>query len=125
MNGWNGGLLSSSDGGSLDNQDRLAVFLMMTCLNGYFQDASSDSLSEVLLKAGHGGAIAVWGSSGMTLPEAQAAMNEEFYRLVFSRGGDESLSLGEAIQKAKSTINDRDVRRSWILLGDPTMRVNR
>ena len=101
------------------------MFVMMTCLNGYFQDAAFDSLGEVLLKAEHGGAIAVWGSSGMTLPELQAAMNEQFYRLVFSRGGDKSLTLGEAIQKAKSTVNDRDIRRSWILLGDPTIRVNR
>ena len=47
-------------------------------------------------------------------------MNREFYRQLFANKG---LTLGEAINRAKAAISDGDVRRTWILLGDPSMRV--
>lgn len=101
--------------------DRLPVFVMMTCLNGFFHDAVVDSLGESLLKAEHGGAVAVWASSAMTVPDQQAAMNREFYRLMFSGKG--SLSFGETARRAKLAVDDADVRRTWILPGDPAMKL--
>jgi hypothetical protein len=92
----------------------------MNCLNGYFQDAAFESLAEGLLKAERGGAMAVWASSGMTLPQEQAALNQEFYRQLFS---SRSLSLGDAMVTAKRAIGDADVRRTWILFGDPAMKL--
>jgi hypothetical protein len=92
----------------------------MTCLNGFFQDVYSDSLAEALLKARQGGAVAVWTSSGLTDPDKQAVMNKELVRLLFN---EESLTLGEAVKKAKTAVNDQDVRRTWILFGDPTTRL--
>ena len=56
----------------------------------------------------------------MTTPEAQALMNQELYRQLFRNRGT---ALGDAIKSAKAAISDRDVRRSWILLGDPAMRL--
>jgi hypothetical protein len=35
----------------------------------------------------------------------------------------ESLTLGEAVKKAKGAVSDQDVRRTWILFGDPTTRL--
>ena len=55
---------------------------MMTCLNGYFHDAALDSLGERLIKAERDGAVAVWTSSGMTMPTDQALINQELYRLL-------------------------------------------
>jgi hypothetical protein len=31
--------------------------------------------------------------------------------------------LGEAMRKAKQAVGDTDVRRTWILFGDPTMQM--
>jgi hypothetical protein len=118
---WRGNLLTALDGQYLTNRDRLSVFVMMTCLNGYFQDAMNQSLGESLLKA-ENGAVAVWASSGLTLPQDQAEMNRELYRLLFSAGNRE-MTLGELMRQAKGAISDGDIRRSWILLGDPTVRV--
>jgi hypothetical protein len=120
LNTWRGNLLTSQDALELTNE-HLPVFVTMTCLNGYFDDAAFDSLAEALLKAERGGAIAVWAPSGMTLPSQQAAMNQEFYRLIFS--GDPSLTLGEAVRRAKLVAPDADGRRTWLLLGDPTIRL--
>ncbi|HYV07360.1 MAG TPA: C25 family cysteine peptidase, partial [Blastocatellia bacterium] len=117
---WRAGLLTSDDALALENK-RLPVFVLMTCLNGFFTEPGRDSLAEALIRAEHGGAVAVWASSGMTLPSAQASMNQEFFRLLFSPKS--GLTLGEAAARAKRIVTDVDVRRTWILLGDPAMKV--
>jgi hypothetical protein len=92
----------------------------MTCLNGFFQTPYVESLAEALLKAENGGAVAVWTSSGLTDPAGQSMMNRGLVRLLFN---GEGLTLGEATAQAKATTDDMDVRRSWILFGDPTTRL--
>ena len=47
-------------------------------------------------------------------------MNKELVRLLF---GGEPLTVGEAVQRAKAATSDQDVRRTWILFGDPTARL--
>jgi len=118
---WRGSLLTSSSARSLTNSRHLPLFVMMTCLNGYFQDASLESLAEALMNAEHGGAVAVWASSGMTAPTGQRELNQQILRVLFLGNG--SSTLGEATLTAKSTVSDTDVRRTWILFGDPTMRL--
>jgi hypothetical protein len=115
--GWRGDTFTSADAGALTNGFRLPFVVAMTCLNGFFQDVYSDSLAEALLKAKQGGAVAVWTSSGLTEPDKQAVMNKELVRLLFN---GEKLTLGEATKRAKAVISDPDVRRTWILFGDPT-----
>jgi len=117
---WNGSLLRSADVASLTNKQSLSLFVAMTCLNGYFQDPSLDSLAESLLKSEQGGAVAVWASSGMTTTDKQAVIDQQFFRLLF--GGDLRLTLGEATLKAKAASGDDDVRSTWILFGDPSMK---
>ena len=117
---WRGNLLTAEDVLGLTNEQNLPLFITMTCLNGYYIDPSLNSLAEVLLRADHGGAVAVWASSGMTLPNGQALMNQEMYRNIFS---GQSITLGEATARAKAAVSDLDVRRTWILFGDPTSRI--
>ncbi len=93
---------------------------MMTCLNGYADDAYIDSLAETLLKNPQGGAFAVWASSGITEPVGQAQMNGQLYQLLL---GSQPMRLGDAVRQAKMSTVDLDVRRTWILLGDPSMRI--
>ena len=116
---WRGNLLTSADAASLTNGDKLSLFVMMTCLNGYYHDPAFDSLSETLMRAERGGAIAVWASTGMTVPTGQIVLNQEAYRLLF----DGQLTLGEATRRAKAAVSDTDVRRTWVLLGDPSMKL--
>ena len=66
VNQWRGNLLTNDDALGLSNE-HLPMFVLMTCLNGYFQHPALDSLGESLIKAEHGGAVAVWASSGMTM----------------------------------------------------------
>ena len=90
----------------------------MTCLNGFFHDVWSESLAETLQKDPQGGAIAVWASSALTEPADQKPMNQALVRKL-----GEGVTLGEAAAQAKAVASDRDVRRTWILFGDPTTRL--
>jgi hypothetical protein len=37
--------------------------------------------------------------------------------------GSDSITLGEAKAKAKAATGDSDIRKTWILFGDPTTRL--
>jgi hypothetical protein len=117
---WRGNILTSDDAEGLINGMRLPFFVNMTCLNGYFQDPYSETLGEALLKAKGGGAVAVWTSSGLTEPDKQAVMNKELIKLLFN---GQSVTLGEATAKAKASVSDQDIRKTWILFGDPSTRL--
>jgi hypothetical protein len=104
---------------SLTNGLRLPMFVIMNCLNGYFQDVFTESLAESLLLSNNGGAVAVWASSGLTSPDPQFQMDKAFSTAVFTPGE----RLGDAIQAAKQSITDTDVRHTFILFGDPMMQL--
>jgi hypothetical protein len=125
VNLWSGSLLTNEDARNLTNAERLPVFVMMTCLNGYFHDPALDSLAESLLKAENGGAVAAWTSTGLTGPVEQSLLNQQLYRLLFATGNapGQKMTLGDATIRAKAEVNDGDIRRTWVLLGDPTMRL--
>jgi hypothetical protein len=114
-------LLDNSDAAALQNGSRLPVFFIMDCLNGFFQDVYTQSLAESLMLSPNGGAVAVWASSGFTDAGPQASMDLSLTSLLVS---NPSMPLGKAILGAKSTIADPDVRRTWVLFGDPAMRIH-
>ena len=118
---WADYVFASSDATALTNGNRLPVVIGLNCLNGYFHDIFTDSLAEALLKAPNGGAVAVWASSALTQPDQQAQMGRELFAQLFRT--DTSLTLGQAVIRAKFAAIDPDVRKSWILFGDPTMKL--
>ncbi len=113
-------LFDNADASALQNGNRLPVFLVMDCLNGFFQDVYTQSLAETLLLTPDGGAVAVWASSGFTDAAPQAGMDRALIQML---AGNPNISLGAAILQAKQLTADSDVRRTWILFGDPAMRV--
>lgn len=118
----NSTFFASTDVPSLTNANNLSMYTMLTCLNGYFIRPVDDSLSEVLLKATNGGAVAVWSSSGSTTPDVQEVMAKRFFNQL---GNNPSMiRLGDLIRDAKANlVGGTDVRRSWGLLGDPTLKM--
>ncbi|HTG17132.1 MAG TPA: C25 family cysteine peptidase [Blastocatellia bacterium] len=117
---WRGGILTPSDARNLTNGQPLPFFMAVTCLNGYFQDPVSDSLAESLMKAERGGAVAVLASSGFIEPGPQAVMARQMFQLIF---GSESMTVGEMVTRAKASVSDIDVRRTYTLFGDPSTRL--
>ncbi len=120
---WGGSdLLDDATASTLNNGDRLPVFLIMNCLNGFFHDVFTESLAESLMLAPSGGAVAVWASSGLTAPDPQFQMNQALLRTLFAQPG---VTLGDAVLSAKSVVADSDVRRTFVLFGDPLLQLKR
>jgi uncharacterized repeat protein (TIGR01451 family) len=113
-------LFDDTSAASLTNGGRLAVYVLMDCLNGFFHDVYAESLSTSLILAPNGGAVAVWASSGFTTEPPQAVMNNAFLTALAQ---NPSLPLGRATLQAKKGIGDPDVRRTWNLFGDPWMTI--
>ncbi len=105
---------------SLTNGSQLPVFLIMDCLNGFFQDVYAQPLGVSLMLAPNGGGVAVLASSGLNQPTPQTNLDALVVQNAFGANG---MPLGDAIVKAKSNIADPDVRRTFVLFGDPAMKV--
>ncbi len=119
---WTGAaLFTSPDALALTNgTNKLSFVVVMDCLNGYFQDPVVLSLSEALLKAPNGGAVAAFASSGLTVAQGQHQMGEELYAQLYSGS---PMALGDAIKIAKGATFDIDVKRTWIFFGDPSLKI--
>jgi hypothetical protein len=48
-------------------------------------------------------------------------MNKELIKRLFN--SREPITLGEATARAKASVSDQDIRRTWILFGDPSQRL--
>lgn len=112
---------SQADASGLTNGDRLTVFMMLTCLNGFFHSPDGDKLAETAMKAANGGSVVSWASTGKTTPDVQDVMANRF----FTKLTEGSMTrIGDLIRDSKTVIfAGRDVRLSWALLGDPAMKV--
>lgn len=105
----------------LTNANSQTIFTMLTCLNGYFIQVSNDSLAESLTKATNGGSVAAWASSGKTTPDIQLVMGQRFFQQI---GIGNIPRIGDLIRDAKQVVpGGSDVRFSWVLLGDPMLKV--
>jgi len=73
-----------------------------------------------LMLQSNGGAVAVLASSGLDQAPPQASLDAMVVQHALSGRGT---TLGDAIVQAKSKIADSDVRRTYVLFGDPAMKV--
>jgi uncharacterized repeat protein (TIGR01451 family) len=105
---------------TLTNGTQLPVFLIMDCLNGFFQDVFGQPLAVTLILAPNGGGVAVLASSGLNQAPPQAQLDALIVKSVLS---SPQPTLGDAIVAAKSQISSAVVRKTYILFGDPAMQV--
>ena len=93
-------------------------------MNGYFSDPTLEGIGESLLKAPNGGAVASFASSGLTIANPQHQMGQQMFSLLYS---NPTIPIGDASRQSKGATsmdnNGLDVRRTWILFGDPTLKI--
>jgi hypothetical protein len=114
------GFFNGDDATALTNGAMTPLFVDMDCLNGLFHDVYETSLATSLMLAPQGGAVAVWASSGVTDSDPQFGMDKALMQYLFATPAQ---TIGEATRKAKQGVADIDVRRTWILFGDPSMKL--
>lgn len=117
---WGSNLFDDTVASALTNGGRLPFVVAMNCLNGFFHDPYTESLATALMLSPNGGAVAVWASSGVTAPSPQFQMDQTLVRTL---AGSPGMPIGDAVMLAKSGIADQDVRRTFILFGDPSMKL--
>src|SRR5262249_723374 len=118
---WTSGpIFTNADALALTNGNKLPLVIIMDCLNGNFVYPFADCVAEAFLKAPNGGAVASFASSGLTVPTGQHEMGNRLFELIYH---GPPIAIGDATRQAKAATNDYDVQRTWILLGDPTMKI--
>src|SRR6266496_3219660 len=117
---WGSGLFDDTVAASLNNGNKLPMFVAMNCLNGFFHDVYTERLATALMLAPNGGAVSVWASSGLTEAGPQFQMDQALMQGLFSQP---STTVGDAVLFAKSGIADVDTRKTFILFGDPMMQL--
>jgi len=122
-------ILHVNDVASLTNDDRLPVMLPMTCLEGYFhyKDTGFRSLSENLVRAPNGGAVASWAPTGLGVAEGHDLLEKGLLKAVFYDG---VRRLGDATLEGKRYLWDRgggghrELVETYVLLGDPALQLH-
>jgi hypothetical protein len=121
----NDGLMDSADVPFLENTSGTPVVTTMTCMVGRFDIPGFTSLGEELVLKEVGGAVAVWGPTGLSNNSKAALLNDRFYRLVFHSG---EARLGDAVLWTLDSFRGSDSVRPTLevfeLLGDPALRLH-
>ena len=116
---WDGDVLDTTSASALTNTT-FPFFIALTCLNGYFIIPTVDSLAVTLTNGTPGGAVGMIASSSLTEFAPQEQFGTALLNNLFT-----GATVGEALMEAKRAISDPDVQKSYLLFGDPSMRVRR
>jgi hypothetical protein len=119
------GLLTTTDVGSLATNARLPLVTLLTCVAGQYGLPGADGLSEALVMRPGAGAIAVWSPSAPELNTYSVRLSELFNENLF--GASHAPVLGEIVQAAHAAAAVQGLPdstlRTYVLLGDPALRV--
>ncbi|MBC8343000.1 MAG: type IX secretion system sortase PorU [Bacteroidetes bacterium] len=117
-------VLEVSDIKSMDNFDRLAVFVTATCEFGRYDDPDRVSAGELVLLNPNGGGVALLTTSRVVWVHANNDLTNKLYiNNLFSLIDDQHKTLGEVIMKTKNLATFHENTRKFILLGDPSMKL--
>ncbi len=114
------------DVATLSNGARLPVVLEMTCFTGSFAQPFWDTLDEALLRHASGGAVAVWGATGLGVGTGHDALAGGFLQALIVDG---EVALGTAVLSGKIDLftnkpANLDLLDTFTLFGDPATQYN-
>jgi len=111
---------------ALSNGRRVPVVLEMTCFTGFFHEPNGTTLDETLVRAAEGGAVAVWGASGLGVAAGHQQLAEGFLDALYARheGTLGAGTLSGKLRLVASGSSALDLVDTFNLLGDPATRLN-
>ncbi len=112
------GILRNSDAAGLFNLKRTPFIVSLACLNGDNTVFGVTGFAEAMMKRGQGGAFAVWAASGWNAAYEEELMGKDLYPRIFA-----GMPIGDAVREVKSLYPTVDMRRTFILFGDPSQRL--
>ena len=117
-------LFGSNDIFELHNLEWLPIVLEMTCMTAQFVTVSTSgtTIDERFQRHDDGGAVAIWGSAGLTVLYGHEALLRGFHQQLW--GASTAPRLGELIEAGYLTLFQQqgccqETRMVYLLLGDP------
>lgn len=116
-------LLTLRDCGAMTNENQ-AFWMLATCGFAHF-DATAQSASEEAVINPNGGAIAVLSACRTVYASQNKVINRNLCDTLFGHANDFSytMTIGEATRIAKNLTGSDENKMSYILLGDPAIRL--
>lgn len=124
--------LEAADVPKLTNNTNLPVVLQMTCYTSQFVNNFYQTLDEALVLKANGGAIAVWGATGLGVAHGHDALQTGFLNALWrptnggktGKGAIGSAPIGELTLMGYNELSlnggcCQDTVRTFLLLGDP------
>lgn len=118
-------LLGLYDTDALSNTDRYFISMSMTCLTGQFHKPalSGTVIDERMLLNPRGGAVAVWGSTGLSVAYGHDLLQKGFFEKLWSTPS-QTARLGELIEAGYAKLRGeqgccQDTLKTFTLFGDP------
>lgn len=106
------------------NPNRLPLVVTATCEFGRNDDPSIVSGAEVLMFKENGGAIGLVTTARPVFSSSNYTLNLALYGAILERPNGEFQRLGDIIKFTKNNALNGANNRNFILLGDPSMRLN-
>ncbi|MBX3011516.1 MAG: hypothetical protein KF832_08400 [Caldilineaceae bacterium] len=120
-------LFGANDVFELTNLEQPVILLEMTCFTAQFPYLSPTgyTIDERFLRHTNGGAVAVWGSAGLTVAVGHDLLQQGFHRQLWQSPPLQA-PIGELVaagytQLFAATTCCQDTRYVYLLLGDPLM----
>ncbi len=116
--------LSTAEVATFSNANQLPIILSMTCLDGYWLYPNRSSLTETMLRAANGGAVATFSPTGLGVSTGHDRLERGLLNAVFQQGASR---LGSATQAGKLALyasgQDYDLIDTFTVFGDPALRL--
>lgn len=112
---------TSRDLPSLNNGNKLPVFVTATCTAGRFDLVTEEAMAEDFLRVEGKGAVGFVGATRLSFPHPNAVLNRALFDGMFQQ----NLTIGEALLQAKIRTVDRTNSEKYIYFGDPAMRIGK
>ncbi len=112
----------------LNNGSKLPMVMQMSCFTGSFHYPDFDGVDETLMRHGTGGAIGIWGSTGLGVSTGHDVLAEGFLQTYLepqkqaSLGANQTLGAATLAGKAElalSRSDHLDLLDTFTLFGDP------
>lgn len=117
-------IMSIAEAEEYRNIDKLTLFVSATCEFSRIDDNLNESIGEQMALNNVGGAIALMTTSRAVYFGTNSKTTKAFFENVFKRDANqEPHTFGEIILLTKNAVVSGGDKRSFMLLGDPALRI--
>lgn len=117
-------ILTISEVEAQTNIDKLTLFVSATCEFSRIDDNEQVSIGEIMALNNVGGAIALMTTTRAVYIPTNTSVTSAFFRNVFKRDTDNKpRTFGDIILDTKNNSTGGNDKRSFMLLGDPALRI--